>query len=144
MSYNDEPLPTVFSTTIPVRISDINYGNHVGHDALISIIHEARMQYLAHHGFTELNVCGKGTLITEFSIKYKKEIKYGEVLTVRMVATSFSKTSFELQYDVSTKNSAAAFASSTSTFYDYKAEKVCRIPKEFKEILEDEIANTVD
>jgi len=29
---------------IPVRITDINYGNHVGNDAFVSIIHEARMQ----------------------------------------------------------------------------------------------------
>lgn len=30
---------------IPVRINDINYGNHVGNDAFVSIIHEARVQW---------------------------------------------------------------------------------------------------
>ena len=32
----------LFITTIHVRIGDINYGGHVGNDAILSIIHEAR------------------------------------------------------------------------------------------------------
>ncbi|MBA3674954.1 MAG: esterase, partial [Chitinophagaceae bacterium] len=40
---------------IPVRITDINYGDHVGNDSLVAIIHEARMQFLQHYGYTELN-----------------------------------------------------------------------------------------
>ena len=35
-----------FTTSIPVRITDINYGGHVGNDTVLSIIHEARMQFL--------------------------------------------------------------------------------------------------
>jgi acyl-CoA thioesterase FadM len=35
-----------FKTQIPVRIQDLNYGNHVSNDAILSIMHEARMQYL--------------------------------------------------------------------------------------------------
>ena len=32
------------SFQVPVRITDINYGNHLGNDAFVSILHEARMQ----------------------------------------------------------------------------------------------------
>ncbi|WP_255669390.1 hypothetical protein [Myroides oncorhynchi] len=36
-------LPTefIFETKIPVRITDLNYGNHLGNDKLLSISHAA-------------------------------------------------------------------------------------------------------
>lgn len=42
----DLPSTFTFSATIPVRITDLNYGGHVGNDTILSIIHEARVQYL--------------------------------------------------------------------------------------------------
>lgn len=38
------PAHTHFEATVPVRVTDLNYGNHLGNDALLSIMHEARMQ----------------------------------------------------------------------------------------------------
>jgi acyl-CoA thioester hydrolase len=43
------PTTLIFSTKINVRISDINYGNHVGNDSFVSILHEARVQWLKQH-----------------------------------------------------------------------------------------------
>ena len=40
------PKKFIFSTDIAVRISDINYGGHLGHDSIISLIHEARVRFL--------------------------------------------------------------------------------------------------
>ena len=45
------PEKFAYSTNIPVRITDINYGGHVGNDAILSLIHEARMQFLENHGY---------------------------------------------------------------------------------------------
>ena len=41
----------VFSTELEVRMSDINPANHVGHDAFISLVHEARVRFFEHLGF---------------------------------------------------------------------------------------------
>ena len=43
--------PTIATFIIPVRITDLNYGNHVGNDAFVSIIHEARMKWLHSYFF---------------------------------------------------------------------------------------------
>ena len=51
-----------FSTDIMVRITDINYGGHVGNDTILSLIHEARMQFLNSLSYTEMN-CGEIALI---------------------------------------------------------------------------------
>ncbi|HEX8659636.1 MAG TPA: thioesterase family protein, partial [Hymenobacter sp.] len=41
-------LPDTFSftTELPVRITDLNYGGHLGNDALLGILHEARVHFL--------------------------------------------------------------------------------------------------
>jgi acyl-CoA thioesterase FadM len=45
-----------FSTKIPIRITDLNYGGHVGNDTVLTLIHEARVQFLKSHRYEELNV----------------------------------------------------------------------------------------
>ena len=49
------PEKFIFSTEIPLRISDINYGGHLGNDAVLSIAHEARIRFFNKHGFKEID-----------------------------------------------------------------------------------------
>ena len=72
-------LPETFSfqTEIPVRITDINYGNHLGNDAILSMMHEARVQFLQSLGYTELDVEGAGMIMADTAIIYKGEGFYG-------------------------------------------------------------------
>ena len=44
------PETFTFSTIIKIRITDINYGGHVGNDSFLSLVHEARLQFLASNG----------------------------------------------------------------------------------------------
>lgn len=48
------PESFLFSTTIAVRITDLNYGNHLANDKVLSILHEARMQFFQHYGYSEV------------------------------------------------------------------------------------------
>ena len=41
----------LFSASIPVRITDLNYGAHVGNDTILSLMHEARVQFLRLFGY---------------------------------------------------------------------------------------------
>ena len=47
-----------FTMAIPVRITDLNYAGHVGNDSILSLIHEIRVQFLRHHGYSEINLAG--------------------------------------------------------------------------------------
>ena len=40
------PATFPFRTEIPVRITDLNYGGHLGNDALLGLLHEARVHFL--------------------------------------------------------------------------------------------------
>src|SRR5688572_28567474 len=87
-----------FSTQLPVRITDLNYGNHVGNDAILSLIHEARMQYLKNKGYTELNLAGVGLIMSDVAIEFKAEAFYGDVLRAYVAASEFGRVGFELYY----------------------------------------------
>jgi acyl-CoA thioesterase FadM len=51
-----------FAWEITVRTTDLNYGGHLGNDRVLSLVHEARVAFLASHGWTELD-CGGASLI---------------------------------------------------------------------------------
>ena len=44
------PTHVDFSTEIALRIGDINYGGHLGNDAVLALVHEARVQLFVSQG----------------------------------------------------------------------------------------------
>ncbi len=125
-----------YTATIPVRITDLNYGNHVGNDAVLSMIHEARMQFLTHFGFTELNCAGVGLIMSDVGIEFKKEIFYGDTLSVQIAAVNFTSVGFDLFYRLFNKeNTVVALAKTGMICYNYEAKKITAVPAEVKEKL---------
>lgn len=133
------PENSVALLTIPVRITDINYGNHLGNDAFVSIIHEARMQWLLQHGYTELNIEGSGLILADLVIEFKNEGFYGDIIKVNIAAGEITKVSFELYYQLYTKRNEQpiilALAKTGMVSYDYSLKKVIGIPEKLKTIL---------
>ena len=133
------PSEFYYSTKIPIRITDINYGGHLGNDKVLSLIHEARMQFLNHLGYNEMNCGGNGLIMTDAAIEFKKELFYGETVIISVTATNFSKISFELFYKLEKeetgKNIIVAKAKTTMVGYDYTAKKVAAFSPEVIEKL---------
>ena len=77
---------------IPVRITDINYGNHVGNDSLVAIIHEARMQFLQQYGHTEIDVCGTSLIMNELLVEFKNEAFYKDIIEVKLFTGEIFKS----------------------------------------------------
>jgi acyl-CoA thioester hydrolase len=124
---------------IPVRITDINYGNHVGNDSFVGIIHEARMMWLHQYGFTELNIGGIGLIMSDLAVEFKNESFYGDQLEVKIAAAEISRLSFELYYQLSAQRNnemiLLANAKTGMICYDYAAKKVAAMPESLKKIL---------
>ena len=85
----DLPENFSFTTSIPVRITDLNYGGHVGNDTMLSLIHEARMQFLKQLGYTELEFAGVGLIMADVGIEFKNELFYGDVVMVSVACYRF-------------------------------------------------------
>jgi acyl-CoA thioester hydrolase len=125
------PKKFTFTTTIAIRISDINYGGHMGNDALLSILHEARVQYLLHHGYAELDIVGKSLIMADVAIEYKGEAFRGDVLTIEMAAHDFTKYGFDIIYRVTNQEQKLiALAKTGMLCFDYTARKVISLPQE--------------
>jgi len=124
-----------FTTSIPVRITDLNYGKHVGNDTILSMIHEARVQYLKQFGYEELNLGGLGLIMSDVAIEFKSELFYGDVVTASVATGDFSKISFDLYYKLEKGTQLVATAKTGMVCYDYSKKKVAAIPAEVIEKL---------
>ena len=125
------PPTTIFTTNIPVRITDLNYGNHLGNDALVSILHEARVQFLAKYGYTELNIEGAGIIMADLAVQYKAEAFYGDVLKIEIAVEDFTRVSFDIYYKVSAGDKIIAIAKTGIVCFDYQLKKVVSVPDAF-------------
>lgn len=132
----DLPEKFDFSTEIPVRISDINYGGHLGHDSVLSLTHEARVRLLRKYGFTEMDIDGSGLIISDVAIVYKSEAFYGETMNIEVAICDFSKYGCDFIYKITEKETGREIARAKTgiVFFDYENRKVAPVPQKFKAI----------
>ncbi|SEG71884.1 acyl-CoA thioesterase [Marinobacterium lutimaris] len=130
----DMPENYLFSTEIPIRISDINYGGHLGHDSVLSLIHEARVRFLKLYHYTELDIEGAGLVMSDNAIVYKAESFYGDSIQVDIALGDFNKYGCDIYYLLTNKKTAVeiAHAKTGVVFFDYEARKIRPIPEQFR------------
>lgn len=124
---------------LKVRISDINYGNHVGNDSFVSIIHEARLQWLQQNSFNELDVGGTGLIMSDLAIEFKNESYYGDEIAIKISSGEISRVGFDLYYLLTTirlnETIVLAKAKTGMVCYDYQNKKVAAIPEVLRKLL---------
>lgn len=136
------PLPEHFhfSCLIPVRITDINYGGHVGNETILTIAHEARMQFLKSLGYTEMNFGGEGMIMADAGIEFKNELFYGDIVVAAVAVSGVSKIGFDLIYKMEkaseASNKIVAIAKTGMICYDYDIKKIIPIPEDALKKLE--------
>ena len=130
-------LPQAFQFTcnIPVRVTDINYGGHVGNDSLLGILQEARVQFLKQFSYTELSVEGTGLIMADVAMEFKNEAFMGDTLLVTIAAGDFQRVSFDLYYrlekEVNGQRIPVVFAKTGMLFFDYQKRKIMPVPAAF-------------
>ena len=136
----DFPDNIIASIKLKVRIGDINYGNHVGNDAFVSLIHEARLQWLLQNNFSEINAGGTGLIMADLGIEYKKEAYYGEEILIEIGTGGIARVSFELYYQLSTERNQEkvllAKAKTGMVCYNYDLKKTVSVPESLQAILQ--------
>jgi acyl-CoA thioesterase FadM len=126
------PEKWLFDCTIPVRIADINYGQHLGNDALVSMLHEARVQWLQALNYSELNIEGAGLIMADLAVMYKNESFYGDLLLFKLYMGETSAVSFELVYEVmNLQQKQIAIAKTGMVCFNYALKKVSALPLPF-------------
>ena len=133
------PNKFIFRTEIQIRITDINYGGHLGNDSLLSIIHEARVRFLQYLGYSESNVEGNGIIMIDAGVQYKSEGFYGDELLIEIAVNDFTEIGCDFVYRLTNKNSKKeiAVAKTGIVFFNYDKRKTAPVPPEFKKKIEE-------
>jgi len=128
----DLPAEFQFTTLIPIRITDINYGGHVGNDTILSIIQEARMQLLNSYGYKELDVEGAGLIMSDAGIEFKSELFYGDIIIASVAVGEFSRIGFDIYYklekELNGQRKLVAGVKTGMICYDYDNKRIVNVP----------------
>jgi acyl-CoA thioester hydrolase len=122
----------IYSVELPVRVSDLNYGNHVGNDSILTIMQEARALFYKSLGFeSEVKLDGAiGQVVADAAIVYKAESFFGDVLIISIVVQNFHKYGFDLLYKLTNKVTGKEVARGKTGIvcFDYEKRKMAAVP----------------
>jgi acyl-CoA thioester hydrolase len=123
-----------FTTEVRVRVTDVNYGGHLGNDRILSFVHEARVRYLTSLGFSELDIGGGvGTIMVDAVLIYKSESFQGDIIRIDVAMGGFHKFGCDVFYKLTniTTEREVARAKTGLAFFDYDQRKLTTAPQAF-------------
>ena len=136
------PEKVLFESHLSIRITDLNYGAHVGNNTLLGLAHEARVQFLNHMGCNgEIDLGeGAGIILVDAAIVFKAEVFYPSELIVQISADHVTEHSFDLYYRVILKKDLreAALIKTGILCFNYQTRRPSKLPKVLKQKIEKE------
>jgi acyl-CoA thioesterase FadM len=125
----------VYSTQLTVRVTDINAGNHLGNDSMISMLSEARARFLFDHGVSEdgSNTNGAGIIVTDLATTYRAEAHARDQLLFEVGVMDFNQYGGDITFRVTRPRDGKliAMAKYGFVFFSYKTSQVTPMPAEF-------------
>lgn len=126
------PEKMCFETELPIRVSDLNYGGHVGNDRMLTLMQEARVMFYRSLGFKdEVNLDGSiGQIVADAVVVYKAESFLGDILTVAIYLDDLNRFGFDMLYLVRNKLDGKEIARGKTGIvcFDYINRRVAPVP----------------
>jgi acyl-CoA thioester hydrolase len=125
-----------YNTTINVR--DVNYGGHLGNDAVVALLQEARLRLLRDLGCSELDLGDgeTGIIMNELAVNYQSEGYLFDEISVLSEITDVKAASFRIQHRVIRGDTTLALAEVGIVAFNYTSRSISEIPKTFINKLE--------
>ncbi|MCX7966196.1 MAG: thioesterase family protein [Syntrophorhabdaceae bacterium] len=122
-----------FQYKLQIQIGHINYAGHVGHDAIIGIIWEARTHIFRQLGMSELDLGDRrtGIIMKDLAVNFLKEVSLFDEITVQSHIGDIQKNGFRIYYRILKDNKKIAIAETGFLTYDFTLKKVVPIPSTF-------------
>ena len=123
-----------YSTPMSVRVTDINAGNHLGNDSMISMISEARARFLFEFGVAETERDGTGIIVTDLATTYRAEAHARDQLLFEVGVMDFNKYGGDIIFRITRPRDRKliAMAKSGFVFFNYKTSQVVMMPEDFR------------
>ena len=127
----------IFETSCTIRVTDLNYGNHLGNDKLLALVHQARIEFFEAIGASEKDFFGTGVIMADSAIIYQSEGFLNNQVDVKIGVTELSKVGFELIYQFynATTKKDLALVKTGMVCFNYETRKVESVPAHFIEKL---------
>ncbi len=121
----------LFSTEIPIRMSDINAGRHLAFHWVLSFTEEARVRFFRHLGYTEGN--NVAVITADAAVIYKKQGFYGQTLKVEVGLADLHSKGCDMVFRMSNLETGEEMfrAKSGILFFSYQQQKVVPMPESF-------------
>jgi acyl-CoA thioesterase FadM len=110
---------------------DINYGGHLGNDALVSLLGTARAHMFRTMGVNETNLGDghTGIIMTDLTVEYKAEAFMFDQLLIDTHIGELARLGFRLFQRITRENRIIALAETGLLAFDYRSRKVAPVPE---------------
>lgn len=121
-----------YKTRQTVRSTDINGSGHLGNQAMISMISEARTRFMFYYGIRESSE-EVGTMVTDLATVYKSEAFVRDRLLFEMGLMDLNKYGGDIIFRITRPETETliALAKCGFVFYNYKERHIEPMPKGF-------------
>ncbi len=122
-----------FIYEVILKVRDINYGGHLGNDSLVSLTHEARIDFLNKLGFSELNIgdADIGIIMTDLIVNYIGEAFLHDEIKIYSKIDEISSVGFRVFHDFVKQDKTIALAELGLYAFNYSERQISNIPEIF-------------
>ncbi len=128
-----EQLTYEFRYEVILQVRDINYSCHLSNDALVGLIHEARINLLVSLGFSEMNLGDSqtGIILADLAINFKAEGFMLDKLCLESHIGEIARHGFRIFHRISKEDKTLALAETGIVAFNYADRKIAPIPEAF-------------
>jgi len=121
-----------FQHHLTVRATDINYAGHLGNEALLGLVHEARANFLQQLKFNTITTDDQhtGIIIADLAVNFWAEAFAHDHLTIDCQIGDLGERSFRLYHRIRREEQVIALVESGAVSYDYLAGEVIPLPQD--------------
>jgi acyl-CoA thioester hydrolase len=132
-----EPSKYVHQFTISVRVTDLNYGNHLANERVLTYAQEARVDFLSSCGKSELDFWGTSLIQGDAAVFYQNEGFLANVISIDLGFDDVTSSSFDIVYKMTNVSTGKplALVKTRMVCFDYDHRKVTSVPTDFKSLV---------
>ena len=122
-----------FRYSVSVQARDINYGGHLGNDALISLVGTARAHLFHTIGLSELDLGDgrTGMVKTDLTVNYKTEGHLFDQFLIETHVDEMTHKAFRMFHRVIKGDEVVALLETGFVAFDYASKRVTSVPAPF-------------
>lgn len=126
-----------FHYDLQVQVGHLNYAGHLGHDSVVSIVHEARVHMFHVLGVIETNLGDNraGIIMGDLAVTYFSEGHLFDKLRVDSHVGEMGRSGFRIFHRVMKGENLIALVETGLMAYDYTLQAIVPVPEVFKRAL---------